>query len=97
VRDEDGLSPRNRGLLLLVGSSVCVLLNLVSLRGTGRYYVMLFPFAGAMSALGLFLLVTGTTVEELRDRERRAPVRAMFGIMALGVVLGLLANGLVGD
>lgn len=92
---ESGLSPRNRGLAILVGSTACVLINLYVMRAWGEYYMMLFPFAGAMAPVGGVLLVTGVSTDELKDQKKPLVARIMLGLMLAGLTVGLLVNHLV--
>jgi hypothetical protein len=93
MRSKPNLSPRNRGLAILVGCSTCVALNLYVMRAWGEFYVFLFPFAFALAPVGLILLVTGRSTTDLRTGN--LPIWAgqvMLALMVIGAVLGFVAN-----
>ncbi len=90
------LSPRNRGLAILVGCSGCALINLFAMRSWNEYYPFLFPFAFALAPVGVILLLTGATQEELRAGKFQNAARAMLLLMAIGVFVGLVVNHRVG-
>ncbi len=93
MRSKSNLSPRNRGLAILVGCSTCVALNLYVMRTWGEFYVFLFPFAFALAPVGLILLVTGRSTTDLRTG--KLPIWAghvMLALMVTGAILGFVAN-----
>ena len=93
MRSKTNLTPRNRGLAILVGCSTCVALNLYVMRVWGEFYVFLFPFAFALAPVGLILLVTGRSTTDLRTG--KLPIWAGQGMLALmvtGAILGFVVN-----
>lgn len=93
---DDGLTPRNRGLVILIGSAGLVLFNLFVMQACGKHLVLLFPFAGAIAPAGAVLLVTGATVDRLRDTKRGLVAHAMLSLMLVGLVTGFAMNALAG-
>lgn len=89
---DDGLTPRNRGLVLLVGCSFLVLVNLLVFRMHGQALAMLFPFAGAIAPVGTVLLVTGASVERLRDTSRPTLAHVTLGLALVGLLTGFVMN-----
>lgn len=87
------LTPRNRGLAILVGCASCIALNLFMLRSWGEFYVILFPLGFGLAPIGLTLLITGVSAEDIRSGKMSLGVtRLMLASMVVGAVLGVVAN-----
>ena len=92
-KTSDEMPPRARGLLLLGLATFMVVLNIELAHRMHTYYRALFPLAGFVSPLGVFLLVQGASVEDIRGgKVPRAVLMGVGAAMLAGVVLGLWAN-----
>jgi hypothetical protein len=92
-REEDGISPRNRGLVILVGAAALVLVNLAMARYMRQYFALLFPFAFGVAPVGGALLASGASPEDIRARKVARPWLLLVAfLMAAGVVVGIFAN-----
>ena len=92
-REGDGISPRNRGLVILVGAAALVLINLAMARYMRQYFALLFPFAFGVAPVGVALLVSGASPEDIRAGKVARPWLILVAVvMVAGVIGGLLAN-----
>lgn len=87
------LSPRQRGLTILICSLALVVINLLVSRTMGSYYPLLFPMAGFLAPMGAYMVITGFGEQDFRAQ--RAPRWQLglvfFGMIACGIA-GLRAN-----
>ena len=91
--DGAGLPPRDRGLVILVGATGLVLLNLGTARYLQEYFALIFPFAFGVAPVGVALLVSGASPADIRaGKVPRASLLLVGVVMAAGVVGGFLAN-----
>lgn len=87
------MPPRLRGAIILVGSAMMVALNVTISARLGEYYRMLFPLAGFLAPVGVFLIIQGASTEDMRRGVvPRRVILLMFAAMIAGAVLGLYAN-----
>jgi hypothetical protein len=89
------MPPRLRGAVILGGSAMMVALNLIVSARLHEHYRMLFPLAGFLAPVGVFLIIQGASTEDMRRGVVPRPViLLMFAAMIAGAMLGLYANQL---
>ncbi len=86
------LTPRQHGVVIMGCSVLLVALNFAVGRWD-RYYPALFPIAGLVFPMGLFMLVTAHGTDDMAKRKVAQPIMMLvFIAMLSGAGAGLYAN-----